>query len=115
MEYYQKAIQRIQDSAHPKFFVFSDDPDWCRETFPKDFTIVGHNKPGNGQSTGAENEDLWLMKLCRHAIIANSAFSWWGAWLGDTQKGRMVIAPKRWFANPSINSDDIVPNRWTKI
>jgi len=115
LDYYSKAIRRIEDSAYPKFFVFSDDPEWCRKQFPRNFIIVGHNKPGDGKAPGREHEDLFLMSLCRHAIIANSAFSWWGAWLGDEQKGRMVIAPKQWFQDPGANSSDIVPNRWVKI
>ena len=114
LDYYQQAIERIRASAHAKFYVFSDDPDWCRANFP-DFRIVDHNKPGDGKTSGLEHEDLWLMSLCRHAIIANSAFSWWGAWLGDEQKGRMVIAPKQWFQNPDQNSTDIIPERWIKI
>jgi len=115
IEYYYGAILRIRDSAFAKFFVFSDDPEWCREHFPKDFVIVDHNKPGDGKRVGDEGQDLWLMSLCRHAIIANSAFSWWGAWLGDTQKDRTVIAPIRWFKDLNINGFDIAPDRWIKI
>ena len=113
-EYYDRAIERIRDSAHANFFVFSDDPEWCRAAFP-DFRVIGHNKPGDGKTAGREHEDLWLMSLCRHAIIANSAFSWFGAWLGDEQKGRMVIAPKHWFQDPNQYDGDIVPERWVKI
>jgi hypothetical protein len=112
--FYDRAIERIRASAHANFFVFSDDPEWCRTAFPG-FRIVDHNRPGDGKTAGLEHEDLWLMSLCRHAIIANSAFSWWGAWLGDGQKGRMVIAPKQWFQNPNQTDVDIVPDRWVKI
>jgi Glycosyl transferase family 11 len=111
--YYDRAVERIRASAHANFFVFSDDPEWCRTAFPG-FRVVDHNKPGDGKAAGAEHEDLWLMSLCRHAIIANSAFSWWGAWLGDQQKDRMVIAPKQWFKSQST-PDDLIPDRWIKI
>jgi glycosyl transferase family 11 len=111
-EYYARALGHLLDLTPCKFFVFSDDPGWCYENFP-DFQIVDHNKPGDGTASGREHEDLWLMSLCQHAIIANSAFSFWGALLGDEQKGRTVIAPKQWFANSE--APDMCPERWTKI
>ena len=109
IDYYREALRRIKSvSYEPKAFVFSDDPVWCYENFPKDFIIVrGTNK----------HEDLRLMASCKHAVIANSSFSWWGAWLGDNQLGRMVIAPKNWFAVEKDKADDtdIVPERWLRI
>lgn len=113
LAYYEKAIAHVRSFvADPKFFVFSDDPEWCQFL---GFPVISHNKPGNGTATGREYEDLFLMSLCHHAIIANSAFSWWGAFAGDVQQGRVVVAPKQWFANPDANSADIVPDRWIKI
>jgi hypothetical protein len=105
IEYYRKAHRQIcMDVFQPKTFVFSDDPDWCYENFPKDFKIV----------RGTTNhEDLRLMASCKHAIIANSSFSWWSSWLGDNQLGRVVIAPKKWFTADIPN--EIVPDRWLKI
>jgi glycosyl transferase family 11 len=114
IDYYGSAIGLIRESMSPNFFIFSDDPNWCRTAFPE-FRVVDHNRLGNGHAPGDEHEDLWLMSLCRHAIIANSAFSWWGAWMGDQRRGRMVIAPKQWFRDPSAQSADIVPDRWIKI
>jgi hypothetical protein len=112
--YYDRAIELIrQHHGAAKFFVFSDEPDWCRANFPE-FTIVDHNKPGNKTTPGKEHEDIWLMSLCRHAIIANSSFSWWGAWLGDEQPNRIVIGPTRWFAKTDLESKDIIPERWLK-
>jgi hypothetical protein len=107
LDYYKKGIDLIRE-AHPdaKIFVFSDDRPWCRENFPSDFFVVdGTNK----------FEDLHLMSLCQHAIIVNSSFSWWGAWLGDNRPGRMVIAPEKWFATPERDSRDIIPERWIKL
>jgi hypothetical protein len=109
MDYYTTAIAGIK-AAHEgaRFFIFSDEPDWCRANFPKDFTIVDHN-------AGAPHEDIWLMSQCRHAVTANSSFSWWGCWLGDTQTERVCISPKRWFAGANLNTDDIIPDRWMKL
>jgi Glycosyl transferase family 11 len=118
MDYYNEAIAFIKARV-PKvhFFVFSDDPAWCRETFSGDgFTVVGHNWWARGRrGPGTEHEDLWLMSQCDHAIIPNSTFGWWGAWL-NPEKNRIAIAPKHWYL-PSANVDarDIVPERWTKI
>ena len=106
IEYYRNAVKYIRERRpyDLKVFVFSDDKEWCRENFPKDFTIVdGTNK----------YEDLQLMASCKDIVIANSSFSWWGAWLGDNQFGRFVIAPKHWFANDI--KEEIVPGRWVKL
>lgn len=129
-EYYLRATMRILEhfpNAH--FFVFSDDPDWCKDKFLSPaYTVVDCNRmsgtfDADGIITkrpgGREVEDLYLMSLCRHAIIANSSFSWWGAYLGD--KGvdlkHTVIAPKTWFVpnGRTPNSTDIVPERWITL
>lgn len=106
VQYYLDAVKALP--AHTAVYVFSDDIPWCRQAFA-DFRfnfIDGTNK----------FEDLQLMKACKHAILANSSFSWWGCWLGDCQQPRAVIAPKQWF-NPAVNIDatDIVPERWRKM
>ncbi len=105
MDYYEKAIAYIRDRVEGvRFFVFSDDPAWCRTAFPGS-TIVSGN---------AAHEDMWLMSIAEHAIIPNSTFGWWGAWLGDQQKNRIVIAPEKWFA-VGLNYSDVVPERWLKF
>lgn len=90
------------------FFVFSDEPEKARARIdlPGDATYVQHN-------TGRDAHwDLWLMRQCRHHIIANSSFSWWGAWLNPSPD-KVVIAPKTWFAgDPRPN--DIVPATWLR-
>ena len=106
-DYYDRAIQHIQDRVqYPEFFVFSDDREWCRLNFPADFHIVdGTNK----------YEDLRLMSSCKHSILANSSFGWWGSWIGDNQLGRIVIAPKKWFVTPSMDDTDVMPERWLRL
>lgn len=119
--YYDEAIERIrQATPDAHFYLFSDEPEWCRANFSgASFTVIDHNKPGDANAPGQEHEDLYLMSLCRHAVIANSSFSWWGAWLGDlvpaqNNDARIVIGPDRWFV-VQLESKDIIPERWLKL
>ncbi len=106
--YYGHAVQMIKKNCEsPGFFVFTDDVEWARknlEFMGKVFYVTG--------SGCSDPEEIGLMSLCSHHIIANSSFSWWGAWL-NSNPGKMVIAPEKWFQ--SMSSDDIVPNRWIRI
>lgn len=124
-DYYTKAIEYIRSRiSTPHFFVFSDDIPWCKANLNIKATFIDHN-PMSGTcddqgivtkgNRGRECEDLWLMSLCRHTIIANSSFSWWGAWLGDRIKDRIVVAPKKWFVDSKLDSQNIVPFRWMTI
>lgn len=109
VDYYKKAISIMSKQLkQPIFFVFSDDIEWCKTNLPipKGSTFISHNQSGS--------EDMRLMRVCKHNIIANSSFSWWGAWLGE-YPAKEVIAPKVWFSNESLNTKDVVPNRWQKI
>lgn len=112
LDYYAQCIAHLgQRVPHPCFFIFSDDPDWAekniRLTFPA--TCIGHNGPQKNY------EDLRLMSQCRHHIIANSSFSWWGAWLGQ-QQGTLSYAPKRWFNSPAFNTQDLLPEEaWIRM
>jgi hypothetical protein len=104
--YYKRALAEIQSKvSDARVYVFSDDRDWCLQNFMAYEVVQGTSK----------YEDLWLMSCCQHAILANSSFSWWGAWLGDNKPFRTVVAPKQWFADPSVDSSDIIPDRWVKI
>lgn len=107
--YYQKALAHIQTQIeNPTYYVFSDEPEWGKEQslFPDNtIYISGH--------TGKEAYiDMQLMSLCRHHIIANSSFSWWGAWLGQQNKS-ITIAPNKWFRYRL--RPDIIPSQWTTI
>jgi len=111
MEYYDRSIQYISGHVkNPHFFVFSDDPQWCGQNLhiPFHTSFIDHNGPDKG------HEDIYLMSLCRHHIIANSSFSWWGAWL-DPRPGKVVIAPKQWFAQEHSAARDTIPPRWITI
>ena len=96
--------------ADPHFFIFSDDPAWVRDNLvlKHKTTIIDHNDPKHGY------EDLRLMSLCRHNIIANSSFSWWGAWL-NSNPGKIIMAPARWLINPEIDTKDLLPESWLKV
>lgn len=110
LEYYRKAIEHVGGHVEqPEFFVFSDDVAWARENLRIEYPchFIDHN-------TGRESyNDMHLMSLCRHHIIANSSFSWWGAWL-DPRDDKIVVAPSRWFA-AELDSSDIVPSTWVRI
>ena len=112
-EFYQKAISFIEmREKNLHFFIFSDDIQWVKDNMQlgHPFTIVQCNL---GQNSF---EDMRLMSLCKHNIIANSSFSWWGAWL-NLNKDKIVVAPKNWFANEEMNarSHDLIPNSWIRL
>ena len=102
MEYYKKALNKVGD--YDKLFILSDDITWCKENVIFDNVVFVE-----GQS---EIQDMKVMSLCDHNIIANSSFSWWGAWLNDNPN-KKVIAPSKWFGNePKLNTSDIIPKEW---
>jgi hypothetical protein len=110
-EYYAAAEallrQRVGDVT---VFVFSDDPEWVRQNLRLEspMIVVGHNGPDQ------DYEDLRLMTLCRHHVIANSTFSWWGAWL-SSNPAKTVVAPKRWFRGAEHSTADMIPQNWVRI
>jgi len=110
IEYYKKAIQIVsQKISNPHFFIFSDDINWAKENLKTHFpiTFVSDGKI-------PDYEELILMKECKHNIIANSSFSWWGAWLNNNTN-KTVVAPKKWFNNKARNSSDITPKSWIRM
>jgi Glycosyl transferase family 11 len=111
MDYYQQCVDYLSRQIKaPHFFIFSDDPMWVSKNLNLGvpFTFVDHNPPKNGY------EDLRLMSLCKHHIIANSSFSWWGAWLNQNP-GKIVLAPKKWFNSVGYNTKGLIPDEWLKI
>ena len=109
-DYYRAAIQLVSDRiVQPFFFIFSDDISWAKENIKTNFPcrFVDHNQ-------GAESyNDMHLMSLCQHHIIANSSFSWWGAWL-NSRPEKIVVAPQKWFANNNDISD-LFPESWVSL
>ncbi|MBU0598530.1 MAG: alpha-1,2-fucosyltransferase [Candidatus Omnitrophica bacterium] len=112
--YYLRATREILSRVEkPHFFLFSDNLDVARRTvkLPEDqVTCVDQNR-GEGQACA----DLWLMTQCKHFIIANSTFSWWGAWLGAERK-KIVIAPNyKTYGKTAWGFKGLIPDRWVKI
>lgn len=112
LEYYQSAIQYFCNQiSKAHFVIFSDEPNWVVKNFPlpPHFTLVDWNLNENSF------RDLQLMTQCSHHILANSSFSWWGAWLGKN-KNKIVIAPAQWWHidNP-IRDQFIVPTNWMRL
>ena len=106
LDYYQEALSKF-DSSLP-VVVFTDDVEWCnsQKLFSEDRFMISES--------GDHYVDLCLMSLCKHHIIANSSFSWWGAWLSGSDN---VIAPMQWFGEGNQDKDtkDLIPERWTRI
>jgi Glycosyl transferase family 11 len=111
LDYYRAAVDCIAERVpDPHFFVFSDDHAWVSDNFKLDqsMTMVDVNDADRGVW------DMALMRGCRHHVIANSSFSWWGAWLNNS-KGKVVIAPKRWFNDSTIDTKDLIPSAWVRL
>jgi hypothetical protein len=109
--YFERALSTIGDQVpEPHVYVFSDDIEWTRRnvSIPYPTTFVTHN------DSETDYEDLRLMRLCDHAVISNSTFSWWGAWLNDTGDKR-VVAPGYWYDGNRTAELDVVPDRWTVV
>ena len=107
MDYYEKALSEFDDSS--EVIIFSDEPQWCMEQklFESDRFMISE--------TGNNYMDMCLMTLCSGHIIANSSFSWWGAWLSSSQK---VVAPSDWFKgsnNEHLDTKDIIPESWNVV
>lgn len=107
--YYEKAIEHICNSVKsPVFYIFSNDSVWAKEfikKYPLNYRIITHNSGANSY------QDMFLMSQCKHNIIVNSTFSWWGAYLNEN-KGKIVVSPKQWLRHIDCNAN--CP-RWTIV
>ncbi|MGH7156964.1 MAG: alpha-1,2-fucosyltransferase [Candidatus Saccharimonadales bacterium] len=112
LSYYSQAIAYFESLLNgPVFYIFSDDPKWCRTNLKlrSPAVFVDNNR---GQRSGVE--DLRLMSACKHNIIANSSFSWWAAWLNSNPQ-KIVCSPKDWFAGTKHRIQDRIPKDWLII
>lgn len=111
IEYYQSAMRYIRERVEdPSVFIFSDDIDWVRDNidFEDEHCFVGNNVHENSFF------DMQLMSLCKHNIIANSSFSWWGAWLNGSPD-KIVVSPKNWFKTNGYDTTDLYPSDWIRL
>jgi hypothetical protein len=107
-EYYERAIARVKERMdEPTFFVFSDDMEFARANLPAGLktVFVDHNDHWTA------HEDLRLMSSCRHHILANSTFSWWGAWLNPSED-KVVLAPRQWHLRADSYYPELMPPEW---
>jgi Glycosyl transferase family 11 len=106
--YYKRAVALMQERLkNPHFFIFSNEPEWVRKNMRLD-------APMTVMDMGAPHEDLFRMSNCRHHIMANSSFSWWGAWLNPSDE-KIVTAPDQWFKAPGYDTSDLIPEGWIKV
>lgn len=111
LSYYKKALEIvIARAVNPVIFIFSDDPGWCRNNLNLKNNIKFISDYGS--TTAAE--EMMLMSACRHNIIANSTFSWWGAWLNDNPN-KIICAPKIWYKGTPSTITDRIPEDWIKL
>jgi len=111
--YIQNAIGYFINKGYYKFFIFSDDIEWCKQYFGKQEDIIIYSEGRN------EFEDMSLLASCEHQIIANSTFSWMAAWY-NTNKNKIVVCPsaETWFGPANNLKDktfDLLPEKWIKI
>ena len=108
MNYYEQAMQIIEKKINaPKYLIFTQDKDWAKENFKgKNFEFVEEN---------SAIEDMLLMSMCKHNIIANSTFSWWSAWLNQNPD-KIVVAPKKWYKGKrNLTTKSLIPENWHRI
>jgi hypothetical protein len=111
IEYYRRAVEMVcRETGAAKVFVFSDDPDWVRREIGHwaSCTVV------SGAFPLRDHEEMWLMSRCTHFVIANSSFSWWAAWLGDSAE-KLVVAPRSWFNAAPQDTSDLIPGQWVRL
>ena len=109
LSYYTTAINYIKTRYNnPHFYIFSNDIKWCKENLVENAEFIDWNYNRNSFY------DMLLMRHCKHHIIANSSFSWWGAWLGADEDG-LTIAPRKWFNLKTNKTFDVIPQSWIKL
>ncbi len=106
-KYYEEAMGFLKKTINnPKYFFFSDDMEWAKKTFS--------HLPDSHFLSNRDYEDIVLMSLCKHNIIANSTFSWWSAWL-NKNPNKIVITPSKWFVKSYNVESSLNIKGWTVI
>ncbi len=108
LRYYVAAVQLLRARLRdPEVFVFSDDSQWAREHLA--LGLPTYFVESSGEDSGMQ--DMELMRHCKHHVLANSSFSWWGAWRCENPQ-QQVIAPRQWFKDTGVDTSDVIPSRW---
>jgi hypothetical protein len=110
LDYYERALEIMgRLCPDPVYYLFSDDPEWVKENLKMKNAVVvsGHD--------ATDYQELKLMSCCSHHIIANSTFSWWGAWLNPSAD-KIVVAPEHWFrSDATLDASDVIPESWIRV
>jgi hypothetical protein len=110
-KYYYSGVEILKSNLkNPVLFVFSDDLHWVRTNLVFSLPVYYIDQHYNL----TPNEEIILLSFCKHNIISNSTFSWWGAWL-NKNIDKIVIAPLKWFNTNQVSDIDIIPNKWLRI
>ena len=108
--YYREAVERIAErSGDIHVLLVSDDPEWAAGHLHFDHQVTNVSAAG-----GDAVDELRVLAACTHHVIANSSFSWWGAWLAE-REGQIVVAPRRWFRDAAIDTSELLPLRWIRL
>ena len=112
ISYFYDAVDLLR-STQPveKVFVFSDDPEWCRDTFTWGIPAEVVDLSGHGHAPAV---DLWLLSQGKRFVISNSSFGWWGAWLAGVAPEN-VVAPRQWFADQTLSTSRLIPAGWQRV
>jgi hypothetical protein len=116
LDYYSRATQELlQQFPNARLFIFSDDINWVQSNMPifKNATLISDMKTISGENL-RPSQELFLMSQCDHHIIANSSFSWWGAYL-NASSSKVVIAPNIWNRSKFFHQNDIIPEAWMRL
>lgn len=107
MNYYMRGIKYVNDKVGvDRFFIFSDDINWCRQNLQGNYVFVDGN---------IDIEDLFIMSMCKHFVISNSSFSWWASWL-CAYNDKLIVAPTKWFTDASnIDQIDIYTKKMIRL
>lgn len=109
--FFNAAKYMVKEIDSPVFYIFSDDIAWCRENIILDAPVVVVGHEHKGRKFG---NYMQLMTACKHFIIPNSSYAWWAVWL-NKQVNKIVIAPKNWFNDTTIDTSDLVKKEWVRL